>query len=318
MKIAIVGCGALGSFYGAKFCRAGYETHFLLRSDYDVVRREGVRISSVDGDFEVHPHCANTAGAIGPSDLVVVSMKTTGNAALAGILPSLLGPSTTVITLQNGLGTEEPVAALVGEERVMGGLCYLGSTRLAPGKIRHFSGGLVVMGEYRRPAGERTHRVADLFRQAGVIVRVVENLEQAHWEKLVWNIPFNGLGLAACAGIEAMENPNHPIRRVGPCLSTDRLLADPRWERLVRQLMLEIILAANARGFSLSDSLVEKQFAITRGIGAYKASTVLDFERGLPLELDGLFFKPLELAGAAGVKTPILSRLCAVLGVISK
>jgi 2-dehydropantoate 2-reductase len=318
MKIAIVGCGALGSYYGAKLCRDGHETHFLLRSDYEVVHRDGVRIHSVDGDFQVRPQCAMNSSEIGPVDLVIIGMKTTGNAALQTLLPPLLGPKTDVLTLQNGLGTEVPVASLAGAERVMGGMCYVCINRLAPGEIHHYSGGLIVMGEYQRPPNERTHVIADMLRHAGIQVKVAQNLELAHWEKLVWNIPFNGLGVAACAGLKTMTDVNAPVERRGPCLPTDQLLSDPGWEKLVREVMLEIIAAANAQGLALPLSLADKQIALTRKLGSYKASTLMDFDRGLPLELDGLFLEPLRRAQAVGISVPVLSRLCEVLEKLTK
>src|SRR6185503_10901491 len=100
MKIAVVGCGALGSFYGAKLCRAGQETHFLLRSDYDAVRRHGVTIHSRDGDFNVRPKCARAPEEIGVADLVLIGLKTTANDQFPHLLPPLVGPGTAVLTLQ--------------------------------------------------------------------------------------------------------------------------------------------------------------------------------------------------------------------------
>src|SRR5512143_871689 len=103
MKVAVVGCGAVGSFYGAKLARAGQEVHFLLRSDYDAVRPRGVRIQSPDGDFQVRPHCARRPEEIGPADLVLIGLKTTANDQFPQLLPPLVGPATAVLTLQNGL-----------------------------------------------------------------------------------------------------------------------------------------------------------------------------------------------------------------------
>ena len=107
MKIAVVGCGAVGTFYGARLCRAGRNVHFLLRSDYDTVRRHGVAVRSQQGDFEARPNCANTPEAIGFSDLILVALKTTANNQLARLLSPLVGPGTLILTLQNGLGNEE-------------------------------------------------------------------------------------------------------------------------------------------------------------------------------------------------------------------
>src|SRR5439155_985819 len=103
MKVGVVGCGALGSFYGAKLCLAGHDVHFLLRSDYEVVRRKGLTVHSRDGDFHVHPQAATHPKYIGVADLVLIGLKTTANDRLPELIPSLVGPSTAVITLQNGL-----------------------------------------------------------------------------------------------------------------------------------------------------------------------------------------------------------------------
>ncbi len=134
MKIAIIGCGALGSYYGAHLCRDGQETHFLLRSDYDVVRRDGVHINSADGNFHVRPKCAQQPEKIGICDLVIIGLKTTANSVLPKLLPPVVGPATTVLTLQNGLGNEAQVASIIGAEKTLGGLCFVCLNRVAPRK----------------------------------------------------------------------------------------------------------------------------------------------------------------------------------------
>src|SRR5206468_12233284 len=125
MKVAVVGCGAVGSFYGARLARDGHEAHFLLRSDYDHVRRHGVAIKSSQGDFVVRPRCARRPEEIGPADLVMIALKTTANSELPRLLPPLVGPSTAILTLQNGLGNEELLARLFPAEQVLGGLCFV-------------------------------------------------------------------------------------------------------------------------------------------------------------------------------------------------
>jgi 2-dehydropantoate 2-reductase len=314
MRIGVVGCGAVGSFYGAKLARAGHDVHFLLRSDYDTVRRQGLRILSPQGDFCLQPQCARLPEEIGPTDLVLIGLKTTANDQFSNLLPPLVGPNTAVLTLQNGLGNEEQLARLFPEKQVMGGLCFVCLNRLEPGLIHHLAHGLVVVGEFRRPAASRTAEIASLFQSAGVCCSVADDLARAHWEKLVWNIPFNGLGVAAAAGYEAVCQGDWAAGRApGPCLPTDLLLADPRWEALLSQLMLEVIAAAGALGFAISEGVATREIERTRIMGAYKASTLIDFERGQPLELDGLFLEPLRQARQAGVQVPRLEALCRVL-----
>jgi 2-dehydropantoate 2-reductase len=317
MKIGVVGCGALGSFYGAKLFAAGGDVHFLLRSDYEVVRRVGVRIQSIHGDFHVRPKCAREAEAIGGCDIVLIGLKTTANAEFGRLLPPLVGPDTAIITLQNGLGNEETLAGLFGPRQVLGGLCFVCLNRIAPGVIQHTAHGNVILGEYQRPAELRTRHVAELFRHAGIACDVTDNLEKAHWEKLLWNVPFNGLGVAGVAGYEVVVKGELPAElELGSCLSTDLLLGDPRWVELVRELMREVIDVAARLGLDIPESVIEDRIERTRRMGAYKASTLIDFERGQALEVESLFLAPLGRARAAGVNTPRLAALCRVLAAL--
>ncbi len=163
-------------------------------------------------------------------------------------------------------------------------------------------------------AGERLRAVEQGFRRAGVPCALTDDLARAHWEKLTWNVPFNGLGVAGAAGYEAVMNGRlSPDEPVGPCLTSDKLLADPRWERLVRELVSEVIATARALGFQLASSLADTQITRTRTMGAYKASTLLDYEQGKELELQSVFLEPLRRAARANVSTPRLAALCAVL-----
>lgn len=314
MRIAIVGCGALGSYYGACLWRQGHETFFVLRSDYDVVRGDGVRILSPLGDFTARPHAVRWSKEVGPVDLVVIGLKSTANDQFASLLPPLVGPRTAVLTLQNGLGNEEALAALFPYEQILGGLCFVCLNRISPGVVTHLAHGRISLGQHLRTPDERTHRIAETFRQAGVECSVSDNLEQARWEKLVWNIPFNGLGVAGCLG----ELPSKTISAadvspLGACLSTDRLLGDLAWRRWVHELMDEVRAAAGALGFTIPKSFADTLVERTHEMGAYRPSTVVDFESGRSLELESLFLEPLRRARLAGVPTPHLESLTAVL-----
>ena len=316
MKIAIVGCGAVGSYYGAMLCRSGQDVHFLLRSDYEVVMREGVLIREDAEEFRVHPRAARSPEEIGVSDIVFIALKTTANDQFPKLIPPLVGKQTAIVTLQNGLGNEETLAKIFPAEQILGGLCFVCLNRTVPGVVEHKAHGQIVLGEFQRPVQSRTHEIATLFNDAGVPCNVTDNLARAHWEKLIWNVPFNGLGVAGIAGYDALvAQTNHSsfITRHLSVLTTDILLSDPHWENLVRELMHEVIATANALGFEVSESLAEKQIERTRTMGAYKASTLIDFERGQPLELESLFVEPFRQAQKAGVPTPRLAKLCEVL-----
>jgi 2-dehydropantoate 2-reductase len=320
MKIAVVGCGALGSYYGGKLCRDGQEVHFLLRSDYEIVRRRGVKVLSPEGDFHFNPRCAFSPEEIGLADLVLIGLKSTANDQFPRLLPPLVGPHTAVLTLQNGLGNEEALEKLFPAEQILGGLCFVCLNRLEPGIIQHIAHGKIVLGEFRRWPEPRTHDLATMFRHAGVPCKVADNLDHAHWQKLVWNIAFNGLGVAGTAGIEPLLTPDSPLASIKPIravVPTDELLADPRWLVIVRELMLEVIAVGAAKGMKLDATYAGYEIERTRVMGAYRASTLVDFERGQPLELESLFLEPLRQARAAGVKTPRLEALCRVLTVLN-
>jgi len=316
MKIAVVGCGALGSYYGARLLTAAPDVHFLLRSDFQHVRENGVQIHWIQGDFLARPKCALEPSEIGPSDLVVIGLKTTANYELPRILPHLIHAKTAVLTLQNGLGNEEFISRIVGPEKVLGGLCFVCINRLAPGVIHHTAGGKIVMGEWIGPVRHRTREIAGLFNRSGVVCDVTDNIGTAHWNKLIWNIPFNGLGVASAAGYEAWTNRSgesfaNPRQS---CLTADQLLADPRWLALARALMKEVIEIARRLGHSISHEQAEVHIQRTYGMGAYKSSTLIDFELGRELELESIFYLPLMEAKKTGVEVPNLERLCQILG----
>lgn len=314
MRIAIVGCGALGSYYGACLARQGREVHFLLRSDYEVVRDQGLLVRSPAGDFHVRPRVARNPSEIGPVDLVLIGLKTTANDSFSRLLPPLVRPGTALLTLQNGLGNEETLARYFPAGQILGGLCFVCLNRVQPGVVHHLAHGRILMGEYQRPAGPRAHRLASLFREAGIPCELADDLDLAHWQKLVWNIPFNGLGVAGAAGLDALDTGwVDPERPLGPCLPTDQLLASEAWTAKVRELMAEVIAAAGARGLSIDPAYADLQVRRTREMGSYRASTLVDFEMGRPLELDSLFREPLRQGMAAGAELPRLAKLCAVL-----
>ena len=139
-RIAVVGSGAVGSYYGARLAEYGREVHFLIRSGLEQVKRFGIRIKSRQGNvFVPKVHCHASTTDIGPVDLVLIALKSTDNSALETLIPPLLKPGTMLLTLQNGLGNEEYLAERFGPERVLGGLCFVCLNRETPGLVHHLS-----------------------------------------------------------------------------------------------------------------------------------------------------------------------------------
>lgn len=291
-NVAVVGSGAVGLYYGGRLAAAGNDVAFLTRSDDAAIRRHGVTIKSIHGDVELpQVRAFRSSAEIGPVDLVIVAWKATSNHHLAEILPPLLHEGTQVLTLQNGLGNCEAIAAVTGESRVLGGLCFVCINRVAPGHVSHSAGGRIDIGEWRTGLTGRAAEVARRLQAAGVAAEAVANLEQAQWEKLVWNIPFNGLSVA----------------RGG--VTTDVLLETPAAEQEVRDLMAEVIGAARRLGLPLGDDLIAYNINRTRPMRAYRTSSMIDFVAGREVELFPIWQEPLRRAHAAGHPMPHTARL---------
>ncbi len=292
-RIAIVGSGAVGCFYGAKLLHSGLDVHFLMRSDLDHVGKDGLRIeSTATGDLKLPKISvyADTAD-IGPCDLVVIALKATDNEALKYLIPPLLQEHTTLLTLQNGLGNEQFLAGLFGPTRVMGGLCFVCLNRVSPGVIRHIAEGRVTMGEFSGHPVPRTHDIGLWFKRAGISCRVVDCLMTERWRKLVWNIPFNGLAIASGK------------------TDTGAILADSYQRERACSLMREVIEIARCCGYQLPFSMVDEQLGVTRGMGAYKPSSLLDYEKGNKVEVESIWGRPLRMGIDAGAGVRHLQEL---------
>jgi len=294
-RYGVVGSGALGGYYGAKLAQAGCDVHFLMRGDLETVRRNGLTVRSKDGDFHLpHVNVCGSPAEMGPCDIVFIALKTTSNEALPTLLPPLLGEDTTLVTLQNGLGNEELLASHFGAWRVMGGLCFVCLNRTAPGVIEHYGHGTLSIGEFKGPPQDRTMRLVTDFQRAGIEARAVQSLITERWRKLVWNIPFNGLGIAAATNVAQVLN-------------------DERLRAAARELMAEVIEAAGKLGYAIRPDFIDAQIERSWPMGEYRSSSQIDYEAGREVEVESIWGEPLRQARAAGAQTPRLEFLYAVL-----
>lgn len=296
-RVAVVGSGAVGAYYGGRLAAAGADVTFLVRRDLEIWRKHGLRVRSVHGDFDVCPVAAAARPEeIGPRDLVIIALKATANDTFDHLLPPLLGPRTRLLTLQNGLGNDDLLAAKFGPERVMGGLCFVCINRADDGVIHHLGEGNISLGNHGRPADDRARAIGEAFKASGVPARVTDDLAATQWRKLVWNIPFNGLAVAM-GGVDCSV-----------------ILATPAGEARVRALMEEVIRAAAAFGHGMPADLIEHQLRVTRAMGPYRPSTLIDFLDGRPIEREAIWGEPLRRARAAGIRMPELEKLYGEIG----
>jgi 2-dehydropantoate 2-reductase len=302
MRVAVIGAGAVGCYYGGRLAEAGHDVRFLMRRDYEAVLSDGLTVTSPDGDFRVEkPFVARTSEALGEADWVVCALKATSLADAEALLRPCVGEGTRVLVLMNGLGVEERFAAWFGEERVFGGLAFTCINRGEPGFVHHLGYGAVTVGHFRdNPA--QLAEAARLWQGSRVQVATAPSLLRARWEKLCWNIPFNGMTIAA-GGV-----------------ATGWVLADAALREETRTLMKEVVAVGNAdlarqgdEGRIDGEEMIGRMFRLTETMGDYRPSTLIDFLEGRPLEVDAIFGEPLRRARSLDVDTPRLAMMTAVL-----
>ena len=295
-KIGLVGPGAIGGYYGGMLAHAGQDVHFLFHSTYEDVLRDGLslvhhaegkRISRVE-----LLQAYQSAEDIGPCDLVIVAAKATANDSLGGIMSPLVGADTSLLTLQNGMGNVENLQNLFGQSReVIGGLCFTCINRTAPGMIENLLPGYVQFGQLAGALSVRGNQIADAFADAGIKIRKADSLNEALWRKLCWNIPFNGLSIAA-GGI-----------------TTDLILSNPDLKQRAWDLMLEVQTVARAYDVEIEDAFLHRQFELTEPMGPYKPSSLIDFLAGKPVEVDAIWGEPLRRGISKSLAMPETERL---------
>lgn len=297
---AIIGAGALGCYYGSRLELAGCEVHYLMRGDYAHVAKHGLRVESMHGEVVLErPRVYRDIAELPRCDVVVVGMKSTGNAALPALLPPALKDDGVVLMLQNGLGVERQAAAVVGDERVVGGLCFLCSTRIGPGHIRQTRVDRLKLGEYAsRGVSERMRAIGADFERGGVAVSLSEDLGLARWQKLVWNVPYNGL----CAALDC---------------DTTLIMGHPATASLAVDLMHEVVAGAKAvGGYHIDEAFAQKMLDDTAGMDAYRPSMQIDRREGRAMEVEAIHGEPVRAAEAAGCAVPkmrmLYEQLCLV------
>lgn len=195
MKIAIIGCGAMGSVYAGLLAGAGHEVWAVdsWREHVDAIRAKGLRVEGASGDRTVKLNATTNAPDVGPCDLVIVATKFRDVDTAARAAQPIVGPKTVVLSIQNGLGGPDKTAAVLGRERVMVGVVGgFGASMRGPGHAHHNGMELVRLGELAGPISPRLEAVAEVWRSGGFRVKCFDDIDQLVWEKLICNVCFSG------------------------------------------------------------------------------------------------------------------------------
>jgi 2-dehydropantoate 2-reductase len=289
MKVAVMGAGGVGGYFGAKLAKSGEDVTFIARGSHlEAMRNNGLQVFSANGDVLIKPvKATDKPTEVGPVDLVMVAVKLwSTEQALADAKP-LVGANTAVVSFQNGVVAAEAIAKVYGAERTLGGVSNIGAVIERPGVIRHTGtmAGLT-FGELDGKATSRVQAFLDACTKAGIQARATDDIQKAIWEKYVFLI-------AASAMTSLTRLPLGPIRE------------DPDTRALTAQIMSEAYAVGKAKGVRLDADLVEKLVQRLDGLPREMVASMLgDLERGNRLELPWLSGGVVQMGKALGVPTP--------------
>lgn len=298
MRIAIVGAGGVGGYYGALFARSRHEVAFIARGEHlQALRTKGLQVKSILGDFTVSPVRATaTLAEIGPVDLIVVAVKTYHLDEAAQMLAPLLAPTTVVLPFENGVDAAERLGAVIGQEHLLGGATWISASIEAPGVIGHYSQfRRVVLGEFNGKTTPRLQAIYEAFQNTGVSVEISADIRAVLWSKLVFIAAVGAIG---------------SLTRVS--FGEFRQVSETR--AALQAAIAEIIAVGQANGAKLEAALAEKTLAfIDQTAAELKPSLQRDIEAGRVSELESLIGVVVRLGAEAGVSTPVMSFAYAML-----
>lgn len=288
MRIAVMGTGAVGGYFGAKLAAAGDDVVFIARRRHlPGLRCNGLRIESYNGDLHVRNGLFTDSPAdAGVVDLVLFCVKSYDTTEAAAALAPMISKQTAILSLQNGIDNPDKIAGFWGTERTLAGVVYIGAQVSAPGVIQHSSGGKIVLGPISGHPGDTADKVEQGLSRAAIPCAISAAIEQVQWAKLLWNAPF-------CA-ISCLTRST--VREIVESEALTNLALD---------CMKEVQAAARTRGIDLKTELFDQTLAFSRGLGDFKTSMRQDLEAGKPLEYDALNGFVMRLLERAGEQAPI-------------
>ncbi|MGH8872887.1 MAG: ketopantoate reductase family protein [Acidimicrobiia bacterium] len=297
MRLAVVGAGGVGGYFGGRLSNAGHEVVVVARGSHlEAIGEAGLRVRSIFGDFTAHPPVSDEPADFGPCDAVLFSVKSFDTEQAVGRIAPLIGPDTVVVSLQNGIDNEEKIAAALGESHVAGGAAFIFSSIVEPGLIAHTGGpARLLFGEMNGDRTPRIERLLDACRAAGIDSDIPSNIHTVLWTKFAF--------ICATAGMTAA---------VRLPLGDIRASADS-WA-MFRCILEEVVSVARAEDVPFPDGLVEEQieFALSLPTDAY-SSLHHDLVEGRRMELDALHGTLVRRAAKHGIPVPANEAIFAIL-----
>ncbi len=300
-QILMVGAGSVGGFFGAHLAKAkaDYSLSFLLRpKTLAAVQARGLTIRSATGTFTVHPQASSDPRALPSPDLVILSVKAYDLDEVMAQLAPVLTDRTVVLTLQNGVDTEDRLLARLKRDAVVGGVAYIYSKIVEPGVIDHYKKGAVAIGELSGVETPRLLAIRDVFAAAGIPCQLTKDVRRTKWEKMCWNCVFNPLTVLI-------------DDKVAKAIDQPELL------RVVHRIVNEIVAVAAASGVALPADMADRVVKWTQEIRDIHTSMYDDWKAGRPTEIDYLNGMMSAMGASLGVPTPVNDTMTALIRTIT-
>ena len=290
MKIAVMGSGGVGGYFGARLAAAGNDVTFIARGAHlQAIKNQGLRVQSPLGDIHLQPtKASDNPATVGPVDIVLFATKLYDTESAGKQCKPLIGADTAVISFLNGVDSEEQLSRILGDEFVVGGVARISAEITAPGVIQHYSNfASIEFGELDGSRSNRLQKFLTAAQGAHIDAQLSPDINAAIWQKFIM--------LASLSAITALTR-----------LPVGLIRNSPHSWKLMQEAVRETDAVARARGVQLAENNVEDTWKILRGLPeAMKSSMLMDLERGNRLELEWLSGAVCRLGGEIGVDTPV-------------
>jgi 2-dehydropantoate 2-reductase len=288
MRIAVMGAGAVGGYFGAKLAAAGNDLVFIARGDHlDALRRDGLLVHSPNGKLHIKNGLFTAEPTqAGNVDVILFCVKSYDTEAAAELLQTLVGHDTVILSLQNGVDNADKIARRFGNRRTLAGVVYVGAQITAPGVVEHSTGGRIIFGGSTGGAGEAAKTVERLLGAAAIPCEWSSEIGKVQWSKLLWNAPFCAISCLTRATVKDIVDSKSLTNIAIDC-------------------MAEVRQAALARDIDLPEQLFAETLAFSRTLGAFKPSMLQDLEADKPLEYEAFNGIVVKLLSDVGKDAPV-------------
>jgi 2-dehydropantoate 2-reductase len=292
MKILIIGCGAIGSYYGAKLEQGGAKITTILRSNFDQAKTQGINIKSLDGNYIFRPQIISDYSQYKEdADYILICTKVLPQINIIESLKLVIKKNTAIILIQNGLYIENDLVNNFPDNEIIRGLAFICVSKLSPTLVDHQDYGRLVIGKYPSGQSVKVAEIAKIWQNSGLECQISDDIKQESWKKLIWNAPFN------------------PISVLSNGANTKDLLSNKYSRQLIINVMKDVIKLANIDGCNFNQEVIDKFISYTEAMKPYKTSMLLDFENKRDLEIEAILGNTVRFAKQHNIDTSYLNAI---------